>query len=101
MNAAKNTAHIGHTHNDNADREDVKGIHRQTEVQVYVGDSDSDAPSEDLDMRKTPSNNSGENNYHHGAPQYNTNNPFEKSNNRLSDESQIPLKNLNRAGEAV
>ncbi|THX10446.1 hypothetical protein D6D13_05439 [Aureobasidium pullulans] len=102
VNGAKNTAHIGHTQNDDINREDMKGIQRQTEVQIFVGDSDSENHNDDLD--KTSSRTSAENNYNnHGAPQYSSNNPFNKMHNqhRLSDESQIPLKDLNRAGEAV
>jgi hypothetical protein len=102
VNGAKNTAHIGHAQGANANREDVKGIQRQTEVQIFVGDSESDNQPDDLG--KISSRNSAEDNYnHHGAPQYNSNNPFNKVRNehRLSDESQIPLKDLTRAGEAV
>ncbi|KAG9537066.1 hypothetical protein KCU71_g21294, partial [Aureobasidium melanogenum] len=102
VNGAKNTARIGHTQGTGTNREDVKGIQRQTEVQIFVGDSDSDNQNDDLD--KVSSRTSAENNYNtHGAPQYNSNNPFNKVHNqhRLSDESQIPLKDLSRAGEAV
>ncbi|CAD0108145.1 unnamed protein product [Aureobasidium uvarum] len=102
VNGAKNTAHIGHTQGNNTNREDVKGIQRQTEVQIFVGDSDSDIQNDGLD--KISSRTSAENDYiNHGAPQYNSNNPFNKvhNQNRRSDESQIPLKDLTRAGEAV
>jgi hypothetical protein len=102
VNGAKNTAHIGHAQGTNTNREDVKGIQRQTEVQIFVGDSDSDNHHDDLG--KISSRNSVEDSYNnHGAPQYNSNNPFNKVHNqhRRSDESQIPLKDLTRAGEAV
>ncbi|KAI5198976.1 hypothetical protein AUEXF2481DRAFT_3335 [Aureobasidium subglaciale EXF-2481] len=102
VNGAKNTAHIGHTQGGNADREDMKGIQRQTEVQIFVGDSDSENHHDDLD--KISSRTSAENSYNsHGVPQYNSNNPFSKTHgqHRLSDESQIPLKDLTRTGDTV
>ena len=101
VNGAKNTAHIGQG-GTNTNREDVKGIQRQTEVQIFVGDSDSENHNDDLG--KISSRNSAEDSYNsHGAPQYNSNNPFStvRDQHRLSDESQIPLKDLPRAGEAV
>jgi len=101
VNGAKNTAHIGHT-GASTNREDVKGIQRQTEVQIFVGDSDSENHNDDLG--KISSRNSAEDSYNnHGAPRYNSNNPFStvRDQHRLSDESQIPLKDLPRAGEAV
>lgn len=102
VNGAKNTAHIGHTQGTSTNREDVKGIQRQTEVQIFVGDSDSENHQDDLG--KISSRNSAEDSYNnHGAPRYNSNNPFStvRDQNRLSDESQIPLKDLARAGETV
>ena len=74
---AKNTAVIGHNDVDEDLRADIKGIARQTEVQVYVGDSDSDSRSDDIEQCKRDS---GE----------------EIRRHRLSDGSQIPLSDLQR-----
>jgi hypothetical protein len=68
----KNTAIIAHSQLDNAQREDIQGISRQREVQVYVGDSDSDFRKESMDISKE--NRSRANSY----------------------ESQVPLKDLGR-----
>lgn len=100
VNGPSNTARIGHTKIDELAREDVKGIHRQTEVQVYVADSDSENPSDELDMGKNSSRRNSTDNYH-GAPQYSNNHTFNKMPHRRSDESQIPLKDLRRVGQAV
>lgn len=48
----QNTAVIGHTQLDKAEREDIKGISRQREVQVYVGDADSDFRPDSLEDGK-------------------------------------------------
>ncbi|KAI4851268.1 hypothetical protein E4T44_02234 [Aureobasidium sp. EXF-8845] len=72
----KNTAIIAHSQLDNAQREDIQGISRQREVQVYVGDSDSDFRKESMDISKE--NRSRANSY----------------------ESQVPLKDLGRLTEA-
>ncbi|KAH0290606.1 hypothetical protein M436DRAFT_41332 [Aureobasidium namibiae CBS 147.97] len=47
-----NTAFAGHTRGDEDLREDIHGIKRQTEVQVYVGDSDTEDRSIDLEQGK-------------------------------------------------
>ncbi|KAH0350894.1 hypothetical protein KCU81_g2201, partial [Aureobasidium melanogenum] len=69
----QNTAVIGHTQLDKAQRKDIQGISRQTEVQVYVGDADSDFHSDSLEDGKEQ-NRSGRGSY----------------------ESQVPLKDLGR-----
>jgi hypothetical protein len=73
----KNTAIIAHSQLDNAQREDIQGISRQREVQVYIGDSDSDCRKESMDISKEH-NRSRANSY----------------------ESQVPLKDLGRLTEA-
>lgn len=81
----RNTAFVGHTRGDEDLREDIHGIKRQTEVQVYVGDSDNEDRSIDLE---------------HGKP---TTRDFTRDrdgfavNNRASrhsNESQIPMHDL-------
>ncbi|KAG9592476.1 hypothetical protein KCU77_g6710, partial [Aureobasidium melanogenum] len=47
-----NTAFVGHNRSNEDIREDIHGIKRQTEVQVYVGDSDSEDRSIDLEHGK-------------------------------------------------
>ena len=84
---AKNTAVIGHSEADNAMREDIKGIARQTEVQVYVGDSDSDSRSDDIESGK-PENRD----FTHDRTDF----VQASRNSRLSDDSQIPMKDLAR-----
>jgi len=69
----KNTAVIGHSQLDHIQREDIKGINRQTEVQVYVGDSDSDFRTDSIEQGKD-----------------------QNKSDRNSYESQVPLKDLNR-----
>lgn len=65
---------------DQADREDRKGITRQTEVQVYVQDSDSDSISMD-----TQKKDNGEGGSDLG---------LERHQSRTSNGSQIPLKDM-------
>ncbi|KAK5999746.1 hypothetical protein QM012_005152 [Aureobasidium pullulans] len=48
-----NTAFVGHNRSNEDIREDIHGIKRQTEVQVYVGDSESEDRSIDLEHGKT------------------------------------------------
>jgi hypothetical protein len=72
----KNTAIIAHSNSD-AQREDIQGISRQREVQVYVGDSESDYRTESIENSKEQ-NRSRANSY----------------------ESQVPLKDLGRLTEA-
>lgn len=47
-----NTAFVGHNRGNEDLREDIYGIKRQTEVQVYVGDSESEDRSVDLEHGK-------------------------------------------------
>ena len=68
----QNTAVIAHSQPDGTQREDIKGISRQTEFQVYVGDSDSDFRTDSIEQTKDT---------HH----------------KHSYESQVPLKDLNRS----
>jgi hypothetical protein len=70
----KNTAIIAHSNSD-AQREEIQGISRQREVQVYVGDSDSDFRAESDCKEQTRSRGD-------------------------SFESQVPLKDLGRPTEA-
>ena len=72
----KNTAVIGHSQLDNAQREDIQGISRQREVQVYVRDSSSDFRVESLEHSKEQHRSRGN-----------------------SYESQVPLKDLGRLTE--
>jgi hypothetical protein len=72
----KNTAIIAHSNSD-AQREDIHGITRQREVQVYVGDSDSDFRAESIEHSKEQNRSRGD-----------------------SFESQVPLKDLGRLTEA-
>jgi hypothetical protein len=78
-----NTAFVGHNRGNEDLREDIHGIKRQTEVQVYVGDSDTEDRSIDLE---------------HGKP---TTRDFTRDrdtfNNRAShnsNDSQIPMHEL-------
>ncbi|KAI4851356.1 hypothetical protein E4T44_02185 [Aureobasidium sp. EXF-8845] len=78
-----NTAFVGHNRGNEELREDIHGIKRQTEVQVYVGDSDTEDRSIDLE---------------HGKP---TTRDFTRDrdtfNNRAShnsNDSQIPMHEL-------
>jgi hypothetical protein len=80
-----NTAFVGHNRGNEDTREDIHGIKRQTEVQVYVGDSDTEDRSIDLE---------------HGKP---TTRDFTRDrdtfavNNRTShhsNDSQIPMHEL-------
>lgn len=72
----QNTAVIGHTQLDKAERKGIEGISRQREVQVYVGDADSDCRTDSLENGK------------------------ELGRSRAnSSESQIPLKDLGRSKE--
>ena len=73
----KNTAVIAHSQPDHAQQEHIQGISRQRDVQVYVGDSDSDFRTESIDHGKAQ-NRSRVNSY----------------------ESQVPLKDLGRLTEA-
>ncbi|KAI4719168.1 hypothetical protein E4T48_04629 [Aureobasidium sp. EXF-10727] len=73
----QNTAVIGHSQLDNFQREDIKGISRQREVQVYIGDADSESHTESIENGKEQSRSRGN-----------------------SYESQIPLKDLGRSTEA-
>ncbi|KAH0292379.1 hypothetical protein M436DRAFT_61018 [Aureobasidium namibiae CBS 147.97] len=73
----KNTAVIAHSQPDHAQQEHIQGISRQRDVQVYVGDSDSDFRTESIDNGKGR-NRSRKNSY----------------------ESQVPLKDLGRLTEA-
>lgn len=78
-------AHAGHSPTSQLDeerREDPKGITRQTEVQVYVQDSDNDSMS--LEEGK-----------HNHRMEESSNNRLERTQSRHSDGSQIPLKELN------
>ncbi|KAI5210554.1 hypothetical protein E4T39_00338 [Aureobasidium subglaciale] len=72
----KNTAVIAHSQLDQAQREDIKGISRQREVQVFVGDLDSDSRSDGAEQGK------------------------ERDRERCSFESQIPLKEIDRTRAA-
>ena len=72
----KNTAVIAHSQFDNAQQEHIQGISRQREVQVYVGDSDSEFRTESIGNSKEQ-HRSRENSY----------------------ESQVPLKDLGRLPE--
>ncbi|THX48284.1 hypothetical protein D6D06_09189 [Aureobasidium pullulans] len=78
-NGVTNNTFIGHAQGDEALREDIKGIARQTEVQVFVGDSDSESRSIDLEQGK-PS-----------ARDFTRDN---NRNSRLSDDSQIPMHDM-------
>jgi hypothetical protein len=80
-----NTAFVGHNRGDEDLREDIYGIKRQTEVQVYVGDSDTEDRSVDLE---------------HGKP---TTRDFTRDRDNFavdnrashhSNESQIPMNDL-------
>lgn len=78
-NGVTNNTFIGHTQGDEALREDIKGIARQTEVQVFVGDSDSESRSIDLEQGKPSARDFTRDNSRHS---------------RLSDDSQIPMHDM-------
>lgn len=83
----KNSAFINHSPMDEDLREDIKGIARQTEVQVYVGDSDSESRSDEHELSKPD------------ARDFTRDRGENYPNNRasgLSDDSQIPMKDLVR-----
>ncbi|KAK6004206.1 hypothetical protein QM012_009056 [Aureobasidium pullulans] len=72
----QNTAVIGHSQIDKTQREDIKGISRLREVQVYIGDMDSHFDTDGIGNGKDQ-----------GRSRAN------------SDESQVPLKDLGRSTE--
>ena len=79
------TAHAGHapeSQMNNIRRDDIKGITRQTEVQVYRHDSDSDG----LSLDDPPKQDAGLVDTH--------SNSLERPHSRHSDGSQIPLKDM-------
>lgn len=92
-NAAKSTARVmGHSQLDNNEREDIKGISRQTEVQVYVADSDSDSSPSDRTVVAGPT--SGRISAQDRPIQEQLNFSGRQQEPRFSDESQVPLKDL-------
>lgn len=78
--ATVRAGHVPQSQNDQDRQNDMKGITRQREVQVFVHDSDSDSASIE-DAKRAHSNTTDERLGHN-------------SGRRQSDESQIPLKDL-------
>lgn len=78
--ATVRAGHVPQSQNDHDRQNEVKGITRQREVQVFVHDSDSDSASIE-DAKRAISNTTDDRVGHN-------------SGRRQSDESQIPLKDL-------
>lgn len=80
-----NTAFVGHNQGNEDLREDIHGIKRQTEVQVYVGDYESEERSIDLEHGKPSTRD-----FTHDRDGFAVNNRA----SHHSNDSQIPMNDL-------